>query len=276
MASAGSSCRGPACSSSSAEPCGPQREDHQAAEPEGEAERWTAREHVLGARPQDVAREGVGDGQQIAVEVHTALGAPGGSRGERDQRDIVGGGVHGPVRTRPVLGQPQQIVGPVPSVRGDLQPRYLSLHQIVDRPDIAQRMADPGDRTDGGELLGPLLRQDGHGDRARLEHGEPAGGQMGGGGAAQQDPVAGDDPQIGGQDMGDPVDPVLELSVAPRRAVGGAEGGTVGSETGDGGVEEFGGAVQPVRIVQLGETEDQFRPLVLGWQMLSGKAVDVR
>ncbi|GAA3040437.1 hypothetical protein GCM10020000_18700 [Streptomyces olivoverticillatus] len=87
-----------------------EREDDQTAEAEGEPQGWAAREDVVGARAQDVRGEGVGDGQHVPVEVRAALGCSGGAGGERDQCDVVGGGVRGRIGCGFVCREPQKVV----------------------------------------------------------------------------------------------------------------------------------------------------------------------
>src|ERR1035441_10292342 len=54
----------------------PQREQQQAAEPEGEAERRRAGEHVVRAGLDEMAGEGIRGGQDVPVEVHGHLRLP--------------------------------------------------------------------------------------------------------------------------------------------------------------------------------------------------------
>ena len=192
------------------------------------------------------------------------LGRPVVPGGEGDQRDVVGGGRHRPVAARARRAASRsRSSGASPPYAVIRSPGTSALTRSSTRPDVAQRVADPGDGADRGELLRPLLGQYGHGDRARLHHGEPAGGEPGGGGAAQQDPVAGDDAQVGGQDMGDPVDPVPQLPVASRpRRRRLRKAGRSRAEAVDGAVEQLGPAVQPVGVAQLGQVEDQLAATV--------------
>lgn len=76
--------------------------------------------------------------------------------------------------------------------------------------------------------------------------------------------------------MGDPVHPVPQLPIAPDSAVGRTEGGAPGAEAVDRTVQQFGRAVEAGRILQFGKVEEQFRPLVRGWQVLPGEGVEVR
>ncbi len=257
---------------------GAQREDDEPAEAEGEAEGRTAREHVVGAGPQHVPGEGVGDGEQVAVEVHAALGPPGGPRGEGDQGDVVCGGRDGGERRVVAIGQSQQVVRGAAPVGGDPQPRHLGLHQVVQHVRMAQGVPDLGHRAHRRQLLRALLGQHGDGDRARLHDREPARGEPGAGGPAQEHPVAGYDAEVGGEDVGEAVHAVAQPAVRPHLAGAVAEGRAVGAtvpEPGDGGVEQLGTAVQPVRIGQFGQIEEELRPGVRGWQVVAGEGVGV-
>ena len=72
-----------------------QRKQHEPAEPEGEGERRRADEAVGRLRAQHVAAVAVAGRQQVAVEMHGALGLAGGAGGEADQADVVARGVAG-------------------------------------------------------------------------------------------------------------------------------------------------------------------------------------
>ncbi len=250
---------------------GPQREDHQPAEPEGEAQGRTAGEDVVGARLQHMTGEGVGDRQHVPVEVHTALGAAGGAGGEGDQRHVVGRRPHGRVR-RAGRRAVEQVVRGVTAVRRDPQVRDLGLGEVVDGPDVAQRVPDPGDLAHRAQFVRALLGQ--HRDRhgARLQHGQPAGREPRCGGAAQQHPVAGDDAEVTGEQVRDAVDPGAQLAVRPWLTGGGEEHGPVVGRS----VEQFGGAVEPFGVAQLRQVETELGPVVRGWQMVAGEGVDVR
>jgi hypothetical protein len=69
------------------------RKQHQAAEAEGEGDGRRADEDVVAVRLQHVAAVGVAGRQQVAVEVHGALGLAGGARREADEADVLGRGV---------------------------------------------------------------------------------------------------------------------------------------------------------------------------------------
>lgn len=254
---------------------GPQREDDEPAEPERETERRAPREHVVRRRPQDMARERVRDGEDVPVEVHAALGAPGRARRERDQGDVVGGGRHGLVRLGQPGDAPEEVVGPLAAERRDAQPGHLGLHQVVHGPGVAQRVRDPGDGADRRQLLRPRLREHGDGDRACLHHGQPTGREPRRGGAAQQHPVPRPYAQLTAEQMRDPVDAAQQLPVCPHLPVARAERGTVGAEPFDGAVEQLGPAVQLLRIAQFGEVEDEVGPEFGRREVVAREGVDV-
>ncbi len=252
----------------------PQGEDHEPAEPEGEAERRTAREEVVGARPQHVLGEGVRDRQHVAVEVHAALGPPGGAGRERDQRHVVGGRVDGPVRCagrRARRRTAAQVVRRVSAERRDREARDVRPGEVVDGPDVAQRVPHPGGLADRAQLVRALLGEHRDRHRARLQHRQPARGQPRGGGAAQQHPVARDDTEVAGQHVRDPVDALAEPAVGPGVPGHGAEGGAVVGRAG----EQLGGAVQPGRVAQPGQLEEELRPLLGGRQVVAREGVDM-
>lgn len=269
---------------------GAQREDQQAAEAEGEAERRAAREHVVGERSQHAGGEGVGDGEQVPVEVHTALGASGGPRSERDEGDLVGGRVDRPVGAGAgVRGrQPGEVAGAAAAEQGGPQAVHVRvgqarplrqarrLRQVLRRPRVAQRVAHLGQRADGGQFARPRLRQYGHRHRARLHDGEPARRQPGRGGPAQQHPVPGHHPQVLGEHMGDAVHRLPQLAVAPHAPVGGAQRGTVRAPLLHRAVQQLVPAVQPVGVAQPWIVQEELRPLLRRWQMVAREGVGVR
>ncbi len=205
------------------------------------------------------------------MEVRAALRLPGRAGGEGDQGDVVGGGRHRV--ERPVgRGTVQQVVTGAAAEGGDAQVRDLGLHEVVEGAHVAQGVPDLGERADGGQLVRPLLGQHGDGDRARLQHGQPAGGQPGSGGPAQQHPVAGHHAEVRGEQMGQPVHPGAQLAVRPDPAVGRAERGPVARPA----VQQFGGAVQPLGVAQLRQVEAELGPLVRRREMVAGEGVDVR
>ena len=70
-------------------------EDHQAAESEGEGNGRGADDDIVLRKADDVVAEGVGHGEDVAMEMDAALGLAGGARGEGDQGGVVGGGFDG-------------------------------------------------------------------------------------------------------------------------------------------------------------------------------------
>ncbi|CAM5596277.1 hypothetical protein SALBM311S_01543 [Streptomyces alboniger] len=223
-----------------------------------------------GCGAEHMAREGVRDRQHIPVEVHTALRATRGAGGEGDQRDVVGRGPHGGVR---LFGRPaaQQVVGGVTAVRRDPELRDLGLGEVVEGTDVAQGVPHLGDLAHRAQLVRALLGQHGDGDRAGLQYRQPAGGQPGGGGAAQQDTVAGDDPEVAGEGVREAVDAGAEVAVRPGPAGGRVEHRSVRGRPG----EKVGGTVQTSGVVQLRQVEAELRPLVGGREMVAREGVDV-
>ena len=230
-----------------------EREQQQAAEPVGEAERGSAGEDVVPARPDHVPGEGVGGGQHVPVEVHGHLGLPGRARGGGEHGHVVGGGVHRGERA--VLGRAAggEITGAIAAVQESRQLRRPG-RQVGREAVIAQGQARLGQPGDGGDL--PRAQQGHGGDRdpAGLDHGEPGRGEPGVVRTAEQDPVARPQAEVLGQHLGQLAGPPYGLAVGP--GLGGAalargkQAGTAGAVPGGGGVEELGGAVEPFGIVQ--------------------------
>jgi hypothetical protein len=66
-----------------------------------------------------------------------------------------------------------------------------------------------------------------------------------------------------------------QLAVGPGLVVG-AQAGTVGAVLGDDLVEQGARAVQPLGIAQLGEVDQELRPLLGGRQVVAAEGVHVR
>ena len=204
------------------------------------------------------------------MQVHAALRAARGAGGEGDQCHVVGRRRHRLVRGRGRRAV-EEVVRGVAAVGRDPQTGDLGLGEVVDGPDVAQGVPHPRDLAHGAQLVRALLGE--HRDRhgPRLQHRQPAGREPGGGGAAQQHPVARDDTELAGEQMGDAVHPGAQIAVRPRLAGGGEERRAVVGRAG----QQFGGAVEPFGVVQLRQIEAELGPLVRGWQMVPGEGVDV-
>ena len=247
-----------------------QREQQHATKPEGEAERRRAGEDVVRGRPEQMTGEGVADRQDIAVEVHRRLRPTGCARREGEQGNVVGGR--------------RDVVEPVRLVRH--QHGETGVTAVLDRVDVEvlggvqesmvdQGGVEPGDFVDGREFAGAEQghRRDHHG--ARLQRPEPARREPGVVGAAQQDPVAGHDPEVLDQDMGDPVRGSQQVAVRPGGGAGEVQARAVGAVPLDDVVQQCGGAVEPIRVAELGQLEGQLRPLCGRWQVVATEGVDM-
>lgn len=271
---------------------GPQGEEHQAAEPEGEAQRRGSGEHVLRARAQHPCGEGVGHGQHVPVEVRTALRASRGAGGEGDQRHVVGRRGHRLERVGLSGREPQHVGLTAAAEQPGAQPRYGSAFQFPGHARVAQRVADPRDTADGAQLVRALGRQDGDRDGPGLHHRQPAGGQLRGGGAAQQDAVAGDDAQLAGEHVRQPVDGGAQFAVRPGAPGGGAagrvprlragrghaagvEGGTVRAQPSDGTIQQLGTAVEARGVLERRIVQQEPWPLFGRGQVVAGEGVEV-
>ena len=196
------------------------REEEQAAEPEGEGERRAADEDVVRGGLQRRAREAVADRQHVAVEMHRALRLAGGARGEGDQRDVVGRGVdvgelgRGAAHALIELGSDARLARAVEIADPVAAPARACAPARARRASalIAQRERDPRLVDDDRELARAQQRHGGDRDAARLEHGEPAGGQHRVVGRAQQHAVAGHQAEVVAQHVGDAVRLLQQLA----------------------------------------------------------------
>ena len=250
------------------------RKDHQPAKAEGEGDGRGADDDVLRLQIKHVPREGVGHGEDVAMEMDAALGLAGGARGEGDQGRVVGGGVDG-VEDR---SWRQGHGGGLQLARGHHMPqrggRRASLHHRLREGVIDQRVADLRLVDDFGQLGGAQHGHGGADDAAGLQDGEP--GQHGPRAvrSVQQHAIARDETQVVGQHprhaAGDGVHP------APRELVVRVDqGAPVGAGGRDGAAQQVGGGVQTLRIGQLGQAEDEVRLLLGRRQVVQHEPVDV-
>ena len=217
-----------------------------------------------GSELHDVGAEGVGDGEDVAVEVHGRLRPARGARGEGEQRDVLRGRVdRSDVRVR-VRAAPGQLRRPRV---GDLGHAGQLAGDVV----VRERERGPGQVDDRDELGGPQHRHRRHGDAAGQQHAEPAGHQPRLVRSAQQHAVAGSEAEVAGQHRGDLVGTQAQITVGPGLA-GAAHARPVVGDA----VEEGGGGVEPLGVPELGEVEQQLRPLVPGWQVVAAERVGVR
>ena len=256
---------------------GMHRKRDQRAEAEGEGDGRRAQEHVVRARLQHVAREGVADRHDVAVEMHAPLGRAGGAGGEGDDRDIVarGGDI---VEVGRHAGHRAVERGAASAVVIDhpLQPRGAGqglLHLRVEAQ-VAQRVPHLRPVADVLQLAGAQQRHGRHRHRPRLEHREPAGDEHRVVRPAQQDPLAGLDAELAGQQVGDAVGRLPQARIAPGLAIDDVAG-TLAASALDPRIEELGGGVHARRIG--GELRHcgrvHRRPLLAWRQVVARKAV---
>ena len=196
------------------------------------------------------------------MEVHRPFPLAGGARGEGDERDVVGGGRD--VGERHRLPRHQRLDRP-----GGVD---IGCHVVLDDPSPLTRaaivMVRHRHRTVGGqarvgdgerdaclvgdedELAGPAERDGADHDAAGLEDRKPERGHHWRVGATQEDTVSRNETEVVHQHVGDLVGPGQQVGVAPRDA-GGTEAGATAPSARDRPIQQLGGAVQPVGIVQL-------------------------
>ncbi|MNT15322.1 hypothetical protein D3C72_1503700 [compost metagenome] len=150
-----------------------------------------------------------------------------------------------------------------------LRPQHLGALGVV-----AQRMADPCNIHDGGQLLGTQQGHGCHRNATGLDHAEPACHQHGVVGAAQQHTVARHQAHLAGQHMGDSVGPVLQIGIAPAHAFG-LYAQPVAAPLFHMAVQQLGGTVQSLGKLQLRQLEN-IAGLQLGRrQVVGSKSIDM-
>jgi hypothetical protein len=239
------------------------------AEPEGEGVGRCPGEDVVRGRLQHVTRERLADRQHVTVEVHRRLGAAGGARGEREHADVVVRGlddVEGGVLGQHPLGPGVVAVGD----GGD--PQRLDR---LEEPVVDERRVQVGDLVDGLQLPRPQQRHRGDHDGPGLQHSEPGGREPLAVRAAQEHAVPGHDPEILDEDACDPVRRRHQLAVRPGREPGLVEARPVRPVARRDVVEQGGGAVETLGVLELGQVEDQLGPLLCRREVVTTERVDV-
>jgi hypothetical protein len=173
------------------------------------------------------------------------------------------------VAKRPVAGTAEQ------TDRAQRLARRGHLLQRTGKPGIAERMRDPRLGDDRTELGGAQQRHRRHGDAAGLHHREPARGEHRRIGAAQQHAIAGHQPHVPDEHMGDPVSLVPQIRIGPAQPAGRADADAVAASFGDVAVEKLGGAVQLVGKSQLRQLEQELRLLLGRRKIVAGEAVEM-
>jgi len=190
---------------------------------------------------------------------------------ERDQADVVGGGIHRCER-RTVTGHARVQAVRVLEIHDGRAMGHL-FEFVRERPG-AQHGVHARLGEDDAQLARPQQRHGRHGDEAGLEHGEDRGRHHRTVRAAQQHPVARHEAHVLEQHVGDAVDPVAQLGIGPRQRIA-QDGGTRAASGVDMAVQQFRHAVQARRVLQLGQVEHEVRPQVGRREMIPRERVDV-
>ncbi len=146
--------------------------------------------------------------------------------------------------------------------------------QLAGQPVVADGEIGPGEIGERGDLTTAQQVHGGHGHAPGLQHGEPGGDEPWVVRPAQQDPVAWDETEILGEHLGGLVRVTKQVAVGPGLR-GGAQAGAIRAIVGNGGVQQGFGAVESLRIAQFRKIEAQFRPLILGREVVPAEGIDV-
>ena len=171
---------------------------------------------ALGAQHVPAVR--VAGRQHVAVKMHGALGLAGRARGKADQADVVGGGVAGReiFVARPAhqaFERISRIVAPIDDAL-QLARQGLGFFHLVGEPCVAERQRNFRLAAGVGKLLRAQERHGGDHDAARLHHRQNAGDHHRIVEAAQEHAVAGHEPAIAREHIGDAVHALGELRIA--------------------------------------------------------------
>jgi hypothetical protein len=219
-----------------------------------------------------VGGERVAGREEVAMGVHAALRQPGRARREGDQRDVLGGRLDGLEPGRPGRRALLQL-GAGPEGQQLPQDRLLGLrgHRLAGHPSIGEPVGDLGLRDHLAQLTRAQQRHRRDHDAAGQEDPEPARHQLRGVGPVQQDPVAGHQPHVVDEHAGDALGPVAQVGVGPGLIVAVDARALVEPP-----VQQRDGRVHPLGILELGQGEEQVRPLLPRRQVVPGEGVDVR
>jgi hypothetical protein len=137
---------------------------------------------------------------------------------------------------------------------------------------IAQGGVDTGLVGDHAELALAQQRHGGHRDAAGLDHRQPAGGQHGVVGSAQQHAAAGGQLPLFGNHVRDAIDPIAQLLIGPADA-GPAQRKALAASRAHMGIEQGVGGVEPIGVAQAVRRREQVGPLGQGRQAFAAKGV---
>ena len=207
-----------------------------------------------GVGPQQVRAEGLGDREHVGVRVHRDLGPAGRAGGGREQRDVVGGGLHVGEAGRLSRRAADEVVVGGTAERDDAQ-RGVGGQQLVEQARVADGEVGTGQLAQGPQLGGAQHRHRQHDDAAGLEHSQPGRDGPGVVGGADEHPVARDQAEVVDEHARERVRPPEQLAVGPR-LVGRDQGAAFGvRERGGqqhGGRVDLRGSRQPRHGQQLG------------------------
>ena len=252
----------------------PHREDQQAAEAKGEGQRWCPGEHVGGFPLDEVFPEGVGDGEHITVEVHRRLRRAGGAGRRGQEGHIVRCGCHVAEGHRLGRAPPDQITIAGAAI-GHQRKIWRGVSQFRREPVVTNQQCGAGQVYQGSELGSAQHGHGGHHHAAGLQCPEPASHEPRVVGPAEQQALPGKHAEVLGENAGHLVGPVQQVAIGPG-LTGGEQARLVTSVGGHHVIEQCRGAVHLLRILELGQLEADYRPLLLGRQVVAAECVGIR
>lgn len=211
------------------------------------------------------------------MEVHGRLRTPGRARRERDDARIVGARIGRGERGRVLAHQPLEcgrIFSVVAPDEADAGRRRHRGAQFGRHRRFAERMRDPRLRDDFRQLARAQQRHRRHRDAARLDDGEPRGGEERMIGPVQQHPVARLEPAVVHEQVRDPVAQLEQFAIRPRRAGLGPDRDAIAPAAQVHRiVEQRRRAVDALRILQARQLEDELRQIGRCRQIRAAKVV---
>ena len=185
------------------------------------------------------------------------FGHAGRAAGEGDQRRIIAAGVGGRERLQRGGARLQLALAVIAVIFDDVLDAVRLLDRLAEVADVAavdDRVADLRAFDHRRDLARAEQRHGRDHHAAGLQYAEPGGEHGVAVGTAQEHSIAGDQPMLFDQQPGDAPTEIVEVGVGPAAVIVDDR-----ERIGLAVLQQFGRSVEPLRILQLGQVEAEFR-----------------